>query len=235
MQAQRTVTLADALFPRIQTNNRVWIIAREVALMVGFAVFTAVCAQMAARIPWTTVPITGQTFAVLVTGGALGAWRGAGSMSIYVLLAIVGVPVFAPNLAATGETAHLVFPWHGTSGVPWNMSSGGYIVGFVFAAALIGFLAERGWDRKPWLPAGLLAANAVIYLFGLPWFGYLIGSGWVHPALGRPLADVIAGSGTLEKTLVGGLYPLIPGDLIKLYAAALSLPAAWAVVQRVRR
>src|SRR3970040_3163726 len=89
------VTLAYAVFPRVQTDSRVAALARDLALMVGFAGFVALFAQIAVRLPWTTVPITGQTFAVLVTGGALGARRGAGSLSMYMLLGMLGVPVFA--------------------------------------------------------------------------------------------------------------------------------------------
>ncbi len=231
----RPTTLADALFPRVNSKNQALRIAREVVLMLGFAAFVAVCAQIAVRLPWTTVPITGQTFAALVTGGALGAWRGAGALSIYMLLGMIGAPVFAPSLNMTGKTVHFVLPWSGTSGFPWDLSSGGYIVGFILAAALVGFIAQRGWDRKPWLLAGMLAGNALIYVPGLLWLGYLISSGWIHPVALKPLGDLIAGSSTLEKTLVGGLYTFILGDLIKLYAASLTLPAAWAIVGRFRR
>ena len=77
-------TLTDAIWPRIGVWRQDAV--RDVVLMVGFAWFVALCAQIALRLPWTTVPITGQTFAVLVTGGALGAWRGAGALAIYMLI-----------------------------------------------------------------------------------------------------------------------------------------------------
>ena len=93
MQRTEALTLADAVFPRIRAGGRAAALARDFALMVGFAGFVALFAQIAVRLPWTTVPITGQTFAVLVTGGALGAWRGAGSLSIYVLMGMIGIPI----------------------------------------------------------------------------------------------------------------------------------------------
>ena len=97
------------------------------------------------------MPITGQTFAVLVTGAALGARRGASSLTIYMLMGMVGIPVFAPGSgAATGIwDVHFILPWNGSAALPWDIFSGGYIVGFILAAALVGYLAERQWDRKP--------------------------------------------------------------------------------------
>src|SRR3990172_3786365 len=162
-------TLADAVFPRIQTDNRIAALARDIALMVGFAGFVALSAQIAVRLPWTTVPITGQTFAVLVAGGALGAWRGVGSLSIYMLMGMIGMPVFAPGFAGVDGTwdAHLILPWDGTHAFVWDISSGGYIVGFLLAAALVGFLAERQWDRKPWVHLAMFLGNVTLYVPGI--------------------------------------------------------------------
>jgi len=237
LQRTEALTLADAVFPRLKTDSKVAAWARDIALMVGFAGFVAVVAQIAVRLPWTTVPITGQTFAVLVAGGALGAWRGAGSMSIYMLLGMVGIPVFAPGSPAlTGSWGvHFILPWQGTASLPWDISSGGYIVGFIFAAALVGYLAEKKqWDRKPWITLGMLLGNVAVYIPGVLWLAYLIGSGWVHP-VGKPLADLIAGTDTWDKALKGGLYPYIVGDLMKLYLASLTLPLAWALVRRGKK
>ena len=230
------LTLADAVFPRVQTDSRVAALARDVALMVSFAGFVALCAQIALRLPWTTVPITGQTFAVLVAGGALGAWRGAGSLSIYMLVGMIGMPVFAPgNAGLTGSWgAHVILPWDGTHALVWDISSGGYIVGFILAAGLVGYLAERQWDRKPWVHLGMFLGNAIVYIPGILWLAYLIGSGWEHPGAHQPLADLIAGSGTWDKALKGGLYPFIVGDLMKLSLASLTLAAAWSLVSKVK-
>jgi biotin transport system substrate-specific component len=230
------LTLADAVFPRVQTDSRVAALARDIALMVGFAGFVALCAQIAVRLPWTTVPITGQTFAVLVAGGALGAWRGIGSLSIYMLMGMIGMPVFAPgNADLTGSWgAHVILPWDGTHALVWDISSGGYIVGFIVAAGLVGYLADRQWDRKPWIHLGMLLGNAVVYIPGILWLAYLIGSGWEHPVAHQPLADLIAGSGTWDKALKGGLYPFLVGDFMKLSLASLTLPAAWSLVSKFK-
>ncbi len=116
-------TLIDAIVPLYRPDDRVYAIARDIAIMVGFAFFVALCAQVAIRLPWTPVPITGQTFAVLVTGGALGAWRGAGALSIYMLMGSVCLPVFAPGAEATGGTwdAHFILPWSGSCGLVWSL------------------------------------------------------------------------------------------------------------------
>jgi len=236
LQRTEALTLADAVIPRLQTDSKVVSLARDVALMVGFAGFVALCAQIAVRLPWTTVPITGQTFAVLVAGGALGAWRGAGSLSIYMLVGMIGMPVFAPGNADVTSTwdIHMILPWDGTHALVWDISSGGYIVGFILAAALVGFLAERQWDRKPWVHLGMFLGNVVLYVPGLLWLAYLIETEWVHPAAQQPLGDLIAGSGTWGKALQGGLYPFIVGDLMKLFLASVTLPAAWSLVARFK-
>ena len=94
----RPPVLVDVVIPREWGNTRASRLAVDVALMSGFALLVALCAQIAVRLPWTPVPITGQTFAVLVTGGALGAWRGAGSLSIYMVMGMIAVPVFAGSI-----------------------------------------------------------------------------------------------------------------------------------------
>lgn len=238
------LTLAEAIFPApsvrpdLRRYSRAWsedlarVIAREGILLLGFAGFVAICAQIAVRLPWTTVPITGQTFAVLVTGGVLGARRGAGSLSVYMIMGMIGIPVFAPGSGVTEGSwdIHLLFPWSGNYGLPWDISSGGYIVGFIFAAALVGFLAERQWDRKPWVHLGLFLGNVVLYIPGILWLAYLLATDWIHPAAGKPLGDLIVGSGTWDKAFKGGLYPFVVGDMMKLLLASLVLPSAWAMV-----
>jgi biotin transport system substrate-specific component len=140
-------TLAGVVVPRSR--------AATAALMVGFALLTALAAQVYLPVPGTPVPITGQTFAVLLAGASLGSWAGAGSQVIYWTLGAVGLPFYTEASggwdAATGATA-------------------GYLVGFIAAAWVVGALAERGQDRKVWsaIPA-FLAGNAVIYLFGVTW------------------------------------------------------------------
>ena len=229
-------TVVDVLFPPWQIDNRAARLARDAILILSFTGFVIICAQIVIRIPWTTVPITGQTFAVLVTGGALGAWRGAASLTVYMLMGMAGISVFAPASSATVGTwdVHFIAPWSGSSGLPWDISSGGYIVGFIFAAALVGFLAERQWDRKPWMHAGMFLGNVVLYIPGILWLAFLIQTEWIHP-VGKPLGELIAGSDVWDKALKGGLYPFIVGDMMKLFLASLTLPAAWALVNRWRR
>lgn len=229
-------TLADAIFPRIQSESRLASLARDLALMCVFAALVALLAQIQVRLPWTTVPITGQTFGVLVAGGALGMRRGAGSLLIYALLGMFLLPVFTPPSATTSGSwdLHFILPWAGNEAYLWNITSGGYIVGFVLAAGLVGYLCERGWDRTSWVQLAMLAATALVYIPGLLWLGYLIGTDWTPPGGDTPLSELISGSSTLDKTLKGGLYPFIVGDLMKLMAAALALPAAWLAVERVK-
>ena len=222
-------TLVDALWPRIGVLPRD--LLRDLVLVLAFAGFVALSAQVAIRLPWTTVPITGQTFAVLVTGGALGAKRGAGALVAYMLLGMAGASVFAPGSSVTTGAwdVHFIFPWSGSQGLPWDISSGGYIVGFIFAAGVVGYLSERRWDRKPWVHLGLLLGNVILYVPGILWLAYLIATDWLHP-VGQPLGELIAGSGTWDKALKGGLYPFVVGDLMKLLFASLVLPSAWTMV-----
>jgi biotin transport system substrate-specific component len=180
-------TLRLAVFPRPT-------LLTDALLVVSGTALVALCAQISVKLPFTPVPITGQTFAVCLVGASLGAVRGAASLTLYFLIGVVGAPVYA----------------HHDSG--WDVitgASGGYIVGFVAAAAVTGVLAEHRWDRKFSSAVGaMLTGNVVIYLVGLPWLAVVLNT-------------------NLEDTLESGLYPFVPGDLFKLYCAAALLPAAW--------
>ena len=230
------MTLADAVFPRLDERGRVAAWARDIALMAGFALLVALLAQIQVRVPWTPVPITGQTFGALIAGGALGMKRGVGALLIYIVIGTLGAPVFTPpnNVTAGEWDLHFILPWSGNDGVLWHISSGGYIVGFALAAGLVGYLCERRWDRGPWVHVAMLLGSVAIYVPGLLWLAYLISTDWVAPGGSRPISELIAGSNVTEKTLSGGLYPFIAGDLMKLLAAAMVLPAAWALVRRVK-
>ena len=204
--AARPTTIIDIVVPGTG-------IVRDLALVASFTLFVAVFAQIAIRLPFTPVPITGQTLAVLVTGGALGANRGAASLALYALIGSIGVPLFAPSAAALeGELIHFVLPWEGTGDLIWSLTSGGYIIGFIAAAYVVGRLAERGWDRGWKVTVAMLIGNVLVYVPGLLWLGYKIES--------------------FDNALVFGLYPFIVGDLIKLYVAAIALPGAWAIIGR---
>ncbi len=189
--------LVDAVIPASDRARR---LTRDAALVVGACLFTALLAQVKIPLGFTPVPITGQTFAVLLVGAALGSRRGAAAMLLY-LIAGSWLPFYAG----------------GASGFVWTIASGGYIVGFVPAAFVVGWLAERGWDRKPWILLAMLVGNVILYVPGLLW-----------------LAAFAPAEGRWATTLEWGLYPFIIGDAIKLAAASLLLPGAWGVVNVMR-
>lgn len=211
MQATTYVgTLSDRVFPRTG-------VMREVLLIVGFALFTAVAAQIS--IPMWPVPLTGQTLAVLLTAGALGSKRGLASILLYMTLGLVGLPVYAGAVSAVLKGEQTMWATNGAlwSSKPfWLLPSFGYIIGFVVAAWVIGKLAERGWDRsvRQTLTA-MLIGEVIIYAFGIPWLWAVL-----KPDLGT--------------TLMWGLWPFLPGDTIKLLLAAGVLPSAWALLRRRR-
>lgn len=179
-------------------------LATDVALIAAGAALTAGAAQIV--IPMWPVPITGQTFAVLFVGATLGSLRGALSMLLYVGLGVAGFPVFAEGGAGLAKLAG---------------PTGGYMIGFVLAAALVGWLAQKQWDRKVLGTIGaFLAGTAVIYAVGLPWLSVALGQ------LGYP--------NDLTATLQAGLYPFIPGDLIKALAAGGLLPLVWKLTSRTK-
>ncbi|HWL44309.1 MAG TPA: biotin transporter BioY [Ilumatobacter sp.] len=202
-------TLADVIPTPTERTRR---IALEIALVAGFAVLTALAAQVRFSLGFTPVPITGQTFAVLLAGTALGWQRGLASQALYWVAGIV-----------------MPFAWYAddTSGssisAGWNIATGttaGYLAGFVLAAALVGYLAERGQDRNvaTSIPA-MLAGTAVIYTCGVLWLAY---------KLNVPVAN--GDRNAIEM----GLTPFLVGDAIKLTAAGLLTPLAWRAVQRSR-
>jgi biotin transport system substrate-specific component len=151
--------LADAIFPADRRQAR---LVRDIALVVGFALLTALFAQISIPLGFTPVPITGQTLAVMLAGAALGSRRGAAAMALY-LVAGAWLPFFSG----------------GTSGFVWGLASGGYIIGFVPAAYLVGFLAERGWDRQVWIILAMLLGNVVLYLPGLVQLSFFVPQGRV--------------------------------------------------------
>jgi biotin transport system substrate-specific component len=177
-------------------------IVADAALVLAGTGLVAGAAQVSFSLPFTPVPVTGQTFAVLLVGASLGTIRGFASLVLYLWLGVAGAPIYADHD-------------HGWSVV--TSASGGYLVGFVLAGALTGFLAERRWDRTLSSSIGaMLTGSLVIYLVGLPWLAVVLDT-------------------NLEKTLEYGLYPFVPGDIFKLYLAAALLPGAWRVVDRVKR
>jgi biotin transport system substrate-specific component len=192
------LTIADFLVP-IRVGERVNARVRDVALVVAGALLIYLTARISIPVPNSPVPITGQTFGVLLVGGALGFRRGLIGVALYVLLGVVGLPFFAEG--------------KGGISVIWG-ATGGYLVGFVVAGALVGRLAELGWDRRIGGALGaMLLGSAVIYAIGLPWLGLVIGT---SPA----------------ETIAQGLTPFLFGDALKLILAAVLFPVAWWVVGR---
>jgi len=128
---------------------------RDAALVVGYALLVGLLAQLVINLPFTPVPITGQTFGVLIGGMALGARRALLGMLLYVAVGLAGVPWFADHSGGLRVLGAPTF---------------GYLVGFVVAAAVLGVLAERGLDRKPQLTLlAMVAGTVLIYFFGVTW------------------------------------------------------------------
>ena len=189
---------AAAAEPRVLADAVPRIRARDVALVTAGALLTAACAQIAIPLPGTPVPITGQTFAVLLCGAALGANRGASSMFLYAALGL-----FLPFYSEGESGPDVIF---GTNG--------GYILGFILAAYVIGRLAERQHDRTPLKALPLFTLGSVIiFACGVPWLA-------------------VAADMTAIEALDAGLVPFIPGGIVKALAAAALLPAAWKLVGR---
>jgi biotin transport system substrate-specific component len=169
----------------------------DATLILLGSLFVAALAQLS--IPLKPIPITGQTLAVLLVGMALGSRRGALALAAYLAEGAAGLPVFAGGKFGI---ATLLGP------------TGGYLVGFVVAAWLVGLLAERGFDRNMFKTlAAMVAGNAVIYLFGVVWLTRFVGG--------------FAGD---NGALALGMYPFLIGDAIKAVTAALLLPGAWKLV-----
>ena len=199
------ITLGDFLVP-IRVGERASSRQRHLALVVLGAALIALGANFSIPVPGSPVPVTGQTFAVLLVGGALGFRRGMAASLLYLLVGLF-LPVYAQHRSGI-ETILSVDQGRFVLG-----ATGGYLLGFVAAAGIVGWLAELGWDRHPWSAAAAMAiGNAVIYLLGLPWLAAATGFG---------------ASETLQK----GLLPYLPGDLLKLAVAAILLPAGWWLVR----
>lgn len=186
-------TYADILRP--QARRLAWLY--DLALVVGGSLLVALSARVAFPLPFSPVPVTAQTLAVLLVGALLGSVRGGVSMLLYLAQGVAGLPVFA---AGGAGVAYLLGP------------TGGYLLGFVAGAALTGLLAERGWDRRIGTTLlAMLLGTAAIYAAGLAWLALFTRA---------------------ENVLTVGLYPFIPGAVVKIAAAALLLPQGWKLLGR---
>lgn len=201
--AVRRPVLADLI---VRPTDRARALALDAALVVAGATFVAALAQV--EVPLWPVPITGQTLAVVVVGAALGARRGAAALVTYLLAGLAGLPVFA---GFTGTIAAVAKP------------SFGFVLGFIVAAFVAGWFAERAWDRKPLLAfVGFVTASAIPFVFGIPYMAFI-------------LNVVGGGSFGISEILAFGLWPFVVGGLIKAAIAAVLIPAAWAGVRAVDR
>ncbi|GAB4408185.1 MAG: biotin transporter BioY [Anaerolineae bacterium] len=187
------MTYADVLRPTARSHAFLY----DLGLVLSGSLFIALSAQFAVPLPFSPVPVTGQTLAVLMVGVLLGSQRGSLALLTYLAEGALGLPVLAGGAAGL---ARLTGP------------TGGYLIGFVAAAYLVGWLAERGWDRR--FETTLLAmvlGNAIIYTFGLLWLARFVGA---------------------ERVLALGLWPFVPGDVGKILLATASLPWGWKLLYR---
>jgi biotin transport system substrate-specific component len=189
-----TLSLRQVVIPRST-------LATDAALVIGGAALVAASAQVSIPLPFTPVPITGQTFAVLLVGASLGSLRGCAALGLYLLVGLLGAPIYADQN-------------HG-----WDVlrgATGGYIRGFVLAALVVGWLAERRYDRTTAVAVTtFLTGEVIVFTIGCAWLSHVLGTG-------------------LDRTLELGLYPFVIGELLKIYLAGALVPGAWRLVSRLR-
>jgi biotin transport system substrate-specific component len=195
---EKGLTIADFLVP-VRVGEPVSPRLRTAGLVAAGAAVILLASRVYVTLPGTPVPFTLQNLGVLMVGGALGLRRGALAGALYLALGLVGLPVFAEGRG--GYSVVLGY-------------TGGYLVGFVLAAALVGRLAELGWDRRLGGALGAtILGTAAIYLVGVPWLAVTAG---------------LSASDAVAK----GLVPFLAADIAKLAVAAVLFPAAWWVVGR---
>lgn len=187
------ITLAQALWKSDNT------ILRNVLLAIAGSLALWVSAKI--NVPFYPVPMTMQTFAVLVIGMAFG-WRlGTATVLLYLAEGAVGIPVFSGTPERGIGLAYMFGP------------TGGYLLGFALAAATVGWLAAKGWDRNVYSTlAAMIIGTAIIFALGLAWLGFVIG--WEKPVLQL------------------GLYPFLPGAVFKIILATAVLPFAWKLASK---
>ena len=189
-------TLADVLSSALARPS-VSPLLRDGVLVLAGAALTALSAQVSFHVPWTTVPYTLQTGSVLFVGTALGLRRGALSMALYVLMGVIGLPVFSGGASGLAE----LFGF-----------TGGYLTGFIVSAAVVGWLAERHWDRSPLGMLGLMAIGTlIIYAIGVPVLAFVLHlDAWT--------------------AVFSGAIVFLPWDALKAAVAAGLIPLAWRLV-----
>lgn len=195
--------LADLI---ARPSNRARAFAMDATLVLAGVAVVALLAKVSFFIG--PVPITGQTLGVILVGAALGARRGAVSLTSYMLLGLAGLPIFAGPIAGP---AYVLAP------------SFGFILGFIPAAFVAGWFAERAWDRRPVLAfVGFVAASIIPFLLGVPYMALI-------------LANVIGADVSFASIMQAGVLPFVVPGLIKAAFAALLVPAAWVFVRSLDR
>lgn len=192
-------TLAAALWPSQSKLTETTGLLR--AFLLAFAGSLLLFASAKIQVPFYPVPITMQTFAVLAIGMAYGARLGGATLLLYLAEGAAGMPVFAGTPEKGIGLAYIAGP------------TGGYLLGFLVAAVVVGWLAERGWDRNVWTTLlAMVIGTAIIFAPGVLWLGTLLG--WDKPIL------------------EWGLTPFLPGAAFKIGLAAAVLPLAWKLLPK---
>lgn len=196
--AQRAVPMSNATL-------------RNILLAVAGSLVVAAAAQV--KVPFWPVPMTLQSMAVLLVGGAYGARLGAATLGLYAVEGAIGLPFFAGGKSGLFDDKLSYF-------LP--ASSMGYVAGFILAAGLVGYLAQSGWiNSAARMVAAALAGAVVLYVPGLLWLG-----AWAMVTQGFDAATAA------QKSLEWGLYPFVYGDAVKALIAGLGLSASWNLVKR---
>jgi len=219
--APRGLTLADALVPvRVGGQAPAWaldgalVLAGTALLILGaYVSFTVPAVQLGQLyVPVNEyVPLTLQTFGVLFTGALLGARRGVSATGLYLLIGIVGFPVFAAGSDGVHRSGLETIVAFGDGRLVLG-ATGGYLLGFLVASAVVGHLAQRSWDRR--LGSSIVAMSMGTLIV------YACGVSWLAAAADLSVADA----------LTFGLWPFLPGDLAKLLVAAGLLPLGWRLI-----
>jgi biotin transport system substrate-specific component len=211
---ERGLTLGDFLVP-IRLGERAASWQRHLLMIVVGALLIALGARIGFYLPDNPyVPVTLQTFGVLFGGALLGFRRALASVGLYLLIGVAGLPVFAfeQSTGAYGSGASSIVTLR--DGALLLGARGGYLIGFLLAGAVVGRLAELGWDRRlGGAVAAMLIGNLLIYAIGVPWL-------------------MAATEMSFGRAVEAGLLPFLVGDALKLAAAAVILPAGWWLVRR---
>lgn len=208
-----TGTLAQHLVPARGMLERPFV--RDGLLVLAGSLLMALTAQISIPLPFTPVPITGQTLGVLLIGALLGPRLGALAMAAYLGWGLLGLPVFALGRNAWTPTS--------MAGLPVIIGpTAGYLFSFPIAAAIVGWLANRGWDRRvrTAIPA-MLIGNLVILVMGFLWL--------------TGLTALLTGSVNIGALLTMAVLPFLPGDALKIGLAALALPGGWRLLSLVQK